>query len=99
MPDVHDAQDSRGLLQTGRDLQHNQKPPELLQEKSENPDRKRTARNAKRAAQREMGVIQSSARSVRMIVWKSKPGYAIDATRRRRRKLQSSWRCSTQIWE
>ncbi len=35
----------------------------------------------------------------KMIVWKSKPGSAIDASRRPRRKLQSCWRCSTPIWE
>src|SRR6266581_988047 len=40
LPDVHDTKNTWGLLQARRDLRHNQKPPELLQEKSQNPDRK-----------------------------------------------------------
>src|SRR2546428_11507901 len=56
-----------------------------------------TIGNANRAAQLETEEPQSYAQNARMTVWKSKPGTATDASKRRRRKLQSSSRCSTRI--
>src|SRR5690349_11843541 len=60
-------------------------------------NRTTTIGSAKLVAQPEREALQNSAQNARMIEWKSKHGFATDASRRRRKKLQNSSRCSTPI--